>query len=215
MDIHIQDLSFQEAQENLDYEERLLKEAHNTSITLRFWEAKYDFVVLGRSNKAKTEVNIEECKKNHVPILKRCSGGGTILQSPGVLNYAIIAPIKGGLTSIRKSNHLIMSAIVKELNQIQSGFALQGDSDITFLSKKCCGNAQKRSQDHFLFHGCFILKEVDIKKISLYLKHPSKEPDYRKQRSHDAFLCHCPLTQRQIKKAIQNSIHQLQFHLNK
>ena len=56
---------------------------------LRIWEAETHFVVLGHSNRIRTHTNVKACKKEQIPILRRVSGGGTVVQGPGCLNYAL------------------------------------------------------------------------------------------------------------------------------
>ena len=77
---------------------------------LRFWESPEPFVVVGYANKVATEVNVAACEARKIPILRRCSGGGTVVQGPGCLNYTLILPITkdGPLHSIPVANQFIM-----------------------------------------------------------------------------------------------------------
>src|SRR5436190_1119217 len=59
---------------------------------LRIWEPTRYFVVLGYGNHLSTEVNTAFCRQNTIPILRRCTGGGTVLQGPGLLNYTLVLP---------------------------------------------------------------------------------------------------------------------------
>ena len=85
-------------QENLACDEALLEvcEEGSADEILRFWEPRQHFVVLGYSNKVRAEANLDTCRALDVPILRRCSGGGTVLQGPGSLNYALILRIRRG-----------------------------------------------------------------------------------------------------------------------
>src|SRR6185436_16368105 len=78
----------------------------DTNGILRFWEAETPFVVLGYANKAEMEVH----KSVKLPILRRCSGGGSVLQGPGCLNYSLVLPITSelALSSITQTNCFIM-----------------------------------------------------------------------------------------------------------
>ena len=64
------------------------------------------------------------------------------------------------------------------------------------------GNAQKRKRKSFLFHGCFLLG-LDISKITTYLAHPSREPDYRRRRSHHDFLINLDVSPKALQDAIE------------
>jgi len=90
---------------------------------LRFWESPEYFVVVGYGNKVAAEVNEAACKQMNVPILRRCSGGGTVVQGPGCLNYSLILPFEeaGPLRTITAANRFIMeknrAAIESLLNE--------------------------------------------------------------------------------------------------
>jgi len=80
----LKDISFPSAEENIAYDQVLLELAETDSQdeVLRFWEAKKFFIVLGRISKLEEDVKIEEAKKDGVEIIRRISGGGTVLQGP-------------------------------------------------------------------------------------------------------------------------------------
>ena len=67
--------------------------------------------------------------------------------------------------------------------------------------KKFSGNAQARKKEYFLHHGTF-LYDFDIPKVKIYLKHPPKEPAYRKGRHHEDFLTNINLTREELKSAV-------------
>src|ERR1700723_558186 len=77
---------------------------------LQFWEPRETFVVVGYANKVATEVNVPACETHGVPIFRRCSGGGTVVQMPGGLNYSLILRITEGgpLGNITSANRFIM-----------------------------------------------------------------------------------------------------------
>jgi len=79
--------------ENLALDESLLDAAEAGEIdtgVLRLWESPTYCVVLGRSSSAAIEVHLEACHQDCVPVLRRSSGGGTILAGPGCLMYALV-----------------------------------------------------------------------------------------------------------------------------
>src|ERR1035441_2815400 len=89
------DLTLPTPEENLACDEVLLDlcEAGGSDEVLRFWAPPQYFVVVGYANKAATEVNLPVCRELVIPVLRRCTGGGTVLQGPGVLNYSLILRI--------------------------------------------------------------------------------------------------------------------------
>ena len=175
---------------------------------LRLWESDEDFIVLGVSNKSTVEINEEECKKDGIPILKRCSGGGTVLQGPGCLNYSFILEQNSheDLKDIQKSSCYIMRAIRDLLNEEFKEISIKGVSDLVYEGKKISGNAQRRKKTHLLFHGT-VLYNYDIQKIQKYLKYPSRVPDYRDGRSHLDFCRNLPIEKvKLIELFLQNEI---------
>lgn len=57
---------------------------------LRLWEPQQYFVVLGRSSQSQQEVALATCARDGVPLLRRTSGGATIVAGPGCLMYALV-----------------------------------------------------------------------------------------------------------------------------
>ena len=106
------DLTLASPAENLACDEVLLDwcESGEGAECLRFWESPEPFVVVGYANKVASEVNVVACEARKIPILRRCSGGGTVVQGRGCLNYSLVLPITkdGPLHSIAVANQFIM-----------------------------------------------------------------------------------------------------------
>src|SRR5262245_37948378 len=106
--VRLLDCTLPSPAENLACDEALLDaaEAGDGPPVLRFWEATQPFVVLGFANKLEQEVDQAACRERQVPILRRCSGGGTVVQGPGCLNYTLIlkADETGPLHSVTSTN---------------------------------------------------------------------------------------------------------------
>jgi lipoate---protein ligase len=178
--------------ENLACDEALLDYCEQSASEgfLRFWESREYFVVLGYSKKIENEVYRERCAALGIPILRRCSGGGTVLQGPGCLNYALVLPIESHqeLTTITGANRHIMERIRDALARVTGQtIAIQGDTDLTIDGRKVSGNAQRRKRRFLLFHGGFLLK-FDLALIAQTLRLPLQQPAYRAQRNHHEFL---------------------------
>src|ERR1051325_1825030 len=78
--------------ENLACDEALLDlcESAGGPEMLRFWEAQEPFVVLGYANKVEVEGDARACTRRGIPLLRRCTGGGAVVQLPGCLNYSLV-----------------------------------------------------------------------------------------------------------------------------
>lgn len=201
------DLSLPTPEENLALDEALLEWAEENSPDplIRFWESPAYFAVLGYSCRVNIEVSVKECQKNNIPILRRPSGGGTVLQGPGCLNFCLIASFKHfpDLAYINRTNDLVMNKNQRALASILGeGVEVQGISDLTYKERKFSGNAQRRKKDYIMFHGTF-LYNFDLQKISALLPIPPKVPDYREDRPHSDFLTNIPATSDQIKESLR------------
>ena len=87
------DLTFSDPAQNLACDEALLEVFEQTDVggdLLRLWQPNTHFVVLGHGNNWRDEVVASACAADGISVLRRCSGGGTVLQGPGSLNYSLI-----------------------------------------------------------------------------------------------------------------------------
>ena len=120
------------------------------------------------------------CEADRVPILRRASGGGTVLLGPGCLCFSLVlsydrAP---GLDQIRASNQYVLDRVAHALAPIAAA-NLEGTSDLAVNGVKISGNAQQRKRTHFLHHGT-LLCGFDLALIAKYLHAPERQPDYRR-----------------------------------
>lgn len=206
------DLTLPTPAENIACDEALLDaaEAGQSEEVLRFWESPEHFVVVGYANKAETEVNVAACEARSIPILRRCSGGGTVVQGPGCLSYAIVLQItKDGPTrSISAANHFIMernaAAIQSAISNPQSTITVRGHTDLAIGGLKFSGNSQRRRKSFLLFHGTLLLN-FDLPLVTELLNMPSLQPDYRASRSHAEFIANLKLTPAHAKSALQQA----------
>lgn len=202
------DLTFSTPEENLACDEALLEmceQGYDREI-LRFWEPRSVFVVLGYSNSASLEVDQGACRSAAVPILRRYSGGGAVVQGPGCLDYALILRTarSGPLSTIQGANRHIMERQCRALELVTGGgLEIRGHTDLAIDSIKFSGNSQRRKERFLLFHGVFLLN-FDLRLISRFLAHPSREPAYRQGRSHEQFLRNLGVSVTAIKEALRN-----------
>ena len=190
------DLTLRSPAENLAMDEALLDNAETGSQeeVLRFWESSTPFVVVGYANKIASEVNIAACESGGIPILRRCSGGGTVVQGPGCLNYALVLRITddGPTRNITAANHFIMERNRTAISSIDNlpppmNLSVRGHTDLVLNDLKFSGNSQRRRKRFLLFHGTF-LHSFDLGLVSELLRLPSTQPDYRANREHAEFV---------------------------
>ena len=186
------DLTLPTPEANLACDEALLDECERKQDReiLRFWESPRHFVVLGLASRRDREVDAAACAARGIPILRRCSGGGTVVQGPGCLSYTLILRIAGNppLERIDSTNAFIMERHARLLAEA-TGLPTrhQGATDLAVGQRKFSGNAQRRRRRFLLFHGTFLL-DFPIPLMEEILPYPPKMPRYRGKRSHRAFV---------------------------
>ncbi len=210
--MQFRDISFPTPQENIAFDDVLLAmaEKHGAGEYLRFWESSPIFIVLGRIGRAETDVNAIHTQKDNIPVLKRSSGGGTVVQGPGCLNYTLVLSKQKHpeLNDLRKSYAWISAKVIEALRQagVEAYFRPTSDLATGPGEKKFSGNAQRRGKHYILHHGT-ILYKFDLSLISRYLKMPEDIPAYRKGRGHTDFVTNIPINPVVFKDHLANGFH--------
>jgi len=203
--IRLLDVSLDTPEENLAMEESLWNElehaAEGGSGTLRFWESRRYFVVLGYSGRPEQEVRGEACEQAGVPVLRRITGGGAVLQGPGCLNYTLALSLEAypALRDVRRSLGLILGKVRAALGL--EGIAIRGLCDLALNERKISGNAQRRGRRTLLHQGT-LLYNFDAALVERYLQEPPRQPDYRRGRRHVEFMGNLPVGPQEIKRRL-------------
>ncbi len=183
---------------NLAIDEALLLDAEEEPgrESLRFWSTDRLFVVLGLSRSVINDAHVHRCRQDGVPILRRRSGGGTVLQGPGCLNYSLVLRINrnDSFSTIAGTTRAVLNRHARALAPFLHGnVSIEGISDLAIGGKKFSGNAQRRLNACVLFHGTMLL-DFDLSSLERYLREPGRQPAYRRNRNHADFVTNIPLT---------------------
>lgn len=201
------DLSLPTPEENLACDEALLEWAERENPArgvLRVWESPRPFVVVGFGGRISEEVCSDFCRTSDLPILRRETGGGSVLQGPGCLNVSLILPmaLHRKLGTIQGSNEWILGNHVAALRPLLGELTMtRGLSDLTLDTLKFSGNAQRRKRRWLLFHGT-ILRDLDLQMVDRSLAMPPRQPDYRLNRPHLDFIRNTSVSPEMVKKAM-------------
>jgi len=201
------DISFRAPEENLAFDEVLLcgAERDRTGETLRFWESPVPFVVLGVAQRLRLEVRESACARDGVPILRRCSAGGCIVQGPGCLNYTLVLAHanRPEVGTIRGSYCYILGHIAEAFRKRGLSVRHNGVSDLSLGGKKVSGNAQKRRKRFFLHHGTLLYK-FDPELMEKYQRQPQPDarPRYRGDRTHRGFVRNLPMNADELRAVL-------------
>jgi lipoate-protein ligase A len=193
------DLTLPTVAENVALDESLLLSAEvgESGEVLRVWEQPSLSVVLGSGCKLADDVDLVATGRDGIPIVRRSSGGGTVLLGTGCLCYSLVLAYARAveLTEIASSYRWILDRVLESLKI--TGTTQEGISDLAIGGWKFSGNAQQRKRNHLLHHGT-ILYALDLNAIERYLRPPERQPEYRARRAHGAFIRNVEVVREQI-----------------
>jgi lipoate---protein ligase len=203
------DLTLPTPEENLALDEALLDAAEQSAApqeVLRLWEPRGLMVVLGRSSRVQEEVHREACQADGVPILRRPSGGATILTGPGCLMYALVLSydLRPALRSVDLAHQFVLNIIASALRPLAGAVRCRGISDLALAERKISGNSIRCRKRHLLYHGT-LLYRFPLERIGRYLRTPPRQPEYRVGRDHAAFLANLPADRAVLSAALTSA----------
>lgn len=156
----------------------------------RAWTCRQAAVVLGVSRDFDAEVDRSECLRRDVAVLRRSSGGGTVAIGSGTLQWAVVFPhASGEPPSLDAAKLVANGAVAAALAAVGAAPALDVDAwgDLRRGDRKVGGLAIRRQRAATLVHGT-LLADADLAEVAALLRHPQREPAWRRGRSHADFL---------------------------
>ena len=185
-----------EARDHLALDEALLVSAESgeRGEALRVWEMPSHVVVAGRSTRVHQEIAVEYCEERGIEILRRCSGGASVVAGPGCLMYSVVLRLdaRGDLRKVDVAHHYVMSRILQALRFQLADAEFKGTCDLTWQNRKCSGNSLRVTREHLLYHGT-LLYDFDLPLIGRCLKLAPRQPEYRMGRDHREFVTNVPV----------------------
>jgi len=163
-------------------------------------------IVMGFSGEPLRLLNLERVRRDSIPVIKRYSGGGTVVIDENTLFISMI--FSKDCLSISAFPEPIMKWCY---HLYQSAWNLPGfsliDNDYAIQHHKCGGNALYIRKDRWLHHTSFLWDYRDENMDYLLL--PQKQPAYRRERSHSDFLCRLKEHALSIKDLIEQMNREL------
>ena len=172
---------------NLSIEHFLLQKSPPDS-TILFLYTNRPCIVIGRNQNPWIEVNLgllntarlaATTGKQHISLVRRRSGGGTVFHDEGNVNYCVICPT----AAFNRDKHAEM--VVRALHKLgvnrarvneRHDIVLDGEGAKQGNSRplKVSGSAYKLTRFRALHHGTCLLSSPNIETISQYLHSPAK-----------------------------------------
>jgi lipoate-protein ligase A len=177
------------------------------------WVPDDYYVVLGNSNKPRDNLIEENIFSDYVQVYKRPSGGETVILTPSTLVISVkvtLDKFSNPTAHFRYFNEKIIEALsclgVKDLRY-------RGISDVAIGDKKILGSSIYRRRKILFYHAVLNVSEP-IETIERYIKHPTREPDYRNGRKHHEFVTSLhaegyKLTMKKIIRSLDQSLSKL------
>lgn len=170
--------------QQLQFEEALLRVDSENWCIINHGSPKS--VVMGISAKPEKLLEKVIVKKMNIPVIKRFSGGGTVVVDPDTVFVTFIC--NESSLNIASYPEPVMRWSDSFYRRVFSGteFSLR-ENDYVFGNRKFGGNAQYMRKGRWLHHTSF-LWDFDNASMAC-LKIPEKMPEYRQKRTHEGFLC--------------------------
>lgn len=135
---------------NLAIEEFLLKNSKDEYLILG---VNNPSVIIGKHQSGHREVNTKFVYENHIPVIRRISGGGTVFHDNGNLNFSFIRQSESGKqVDFRKYTQPVIDFLVSI--GVEAEFA--GKNDLKVDGYKISGNAEHIHRNRVLHHGTLL-----------------------------------------------------------
>jgi lipoate-protein ligase A len=203
------DLTLREPAANIALDEALLEAAEASAEpreVLRLWEPAAPLVVVGRSSHVAAEVHLDACRALGIPIVRRTSGGLSIVSGPGCLMYALVLSfeLRPNVRGIDDAHREVLATVIGALRPFAAGVSRAGSSDLVVDGRKVSGNSMRAKRRYFLYHGT-LLYDFQISRIAECLAEPPRAPDYRAGRPHAGFVGNLPASGAELRAALSRA----------
>ena len=165
----------------------LLWRAEADGEELEVWEPRQTEVVLGRCSRLAEEVREEEVAADGVPVSRRRGGGCAVVVGPGVLIFSYrrrgrrpLRPVDWSAGASR-----VLASALERLGV--RGLVWREGGDLSLGDRKVLGSCVYLGAE-LMVYGASLLVNPDLSLLDRYLRHPPREPEYRRGRSHRDFV---------------------------
>ena len=133
-------------------------------------------IIVGRSQPVDTEVDIEAAERCGFPILRRVSGGGTVVHYPGNLNVSAVVSERPDWASVADAFARFGGALAAGLTSLGRAFRVL-DNGIYANERKVGGAAQARRGRAILVHSTVMVQPCGVPfDVLLRAMRPGYEP---------------------------------------
>jgi lipoate-protein ligase A len=136
--------------------------------TIHLYRRRPPSVSIGYFQSATEVADLEACRQDDVPVVRRISGGGAIYTDERQLVYALTFRPQGSFKA-QDGLHLACNALVRALGHLGvEGARMEGLNDVVVGDNKISGSAQVIRRGVHLVHGT-VLVDTDLEAMAKYL----------------------------------------------
>ena len=146
--------------------------------TLRFYRWKPSAVSIGRFQNIEDEVQLDNCRRRGVDVIRRITGGGTVYHdAEDEITYSVVANKEdleiADITAIYEKvcSGLLEAVKILGVNADFSTGNLKTCPNLMVNGRKISGSAQSHKKLSFLQHGTLLI-HVDLEKMFTFLRVP-------------------------------------------
>lgn len=162
--------------ESVALDEAML-EAHIQGLvpdSLHFYRRSTPTISVGYFQRIEESVDLEECRRRGIAIVRRKSGGSSIYTDQGQLIYGLVLHEQEVSKDRADTFKVICSALAAALSSLGADARYRPMNDIEVSGKKVSGNAQLRRKGSVLVHGTVIVG-TDLAAMDSVLKIKSSD----------------------------------------
>lgn len=156
----LEDLGLRSPSGNISLEEAIQEAVSSgeSPPTVRYWRNRRS-AIIGRSQEAGVEIDLWNCKKSEIPVIRRNTGGGTVLHHPNNLNYSIYLPEPSSM-SVEKETRRMSNPVASALSEF--GFDIRVQSNGLFVGGRKLGGTAQSRRGGFLHHGTILVNDDEV-----------------------------------------------------
>jgi lipoate-protein ligase A len=160
---------------------------NGTGDDMMVWRPDKKYIILGQSNSPEMSLIAENVIADKIAVTKRPTGGEAVVLTPQMAVLTVAREfneMKNSKDFFGEVNTMIIDALT-DLGV--RGLGTKGISDITIGNRKILGSSMHRRERRLVYHAVLNIGE-DPGLFERYLRHPRREPKYRRNRSHSEFV---------------------------
>jgi lipoate-protein ligase A len=108
------------------------------------------------------------------------------------------------LQAIDLAHRHVLGRLATAISRRVPGVHEAGTSDLSLGDRKFAGNSMRCKRRSLLYHGT-LLYDFPLEQIGRYLRAPSRQPEYRRKRSHGDFVVNLPLDRASLVAAVREA----------